>query len=123
MTDEPLPLRVPEPEEILLGVVHQTPEQVANEEKVQAENREIRRLFLVKLLQDEPFRQWLRAKLEAWNTFGNPFGASPTGFPDPMATQFALGMKAAGWNLWEEFDEASPELASLMRREALKPLG
>ena len=107
----------------MLGVVRPTPEQIADQEKVNAEKRELRRQFLIALLNNDLFREWMMGKLQSWETFTNPFGASPTGFPDPMATQFALGMKAAGWNLWEEFDEASPELASLMRREALKPQG
>jgi hypothetical protein len=55
-------------------------------------------------------------QLNGFGTFENSFAASPTGFPDPLATQFKLGMKAAGWHLWEVFDTASPEFASAMRR-------
>lgn len=119
MTD--VPIHVPEPEEVLLGVVQPTPEQIEEREKIAAENREVRRLFLSGLLINEQFRHWLREQLESFGTFENAFGAGPTGFPDPNASWFKAGMKAAGWSLWEIFDDASPELASLMRRETRTP--
>ena len=62
------------------------------------------------------FRAWLFEKLNAFETFTMPFGNSAAGFPDPHATFFALGMKAAGQALWMEFDAVAPELASMMRR-------
>lgn len=94
-----------------------TPEEEEAQEKEDAERLEDRRLFLYRLLNDPDFRAWLWDKMVAFGTFENRFMASPTGFPDQMATQFQAGMKAAGWALWEEFDNAAPDLASLMRRE------
>lgn len=66
---------------------------------------------------NEMFRRWLMRQLVGFNTFTSPFGLSPTGFPQEEATQFQYGLKAAGWHLWEQFDNLDPELASLMRRE------
>jgi hypothetical protein len=96
---------------------------LAEEEEIERqfqEKREFRRLFLVHLMADPLFREWLMEMLVEFKAFDNPFGVSPAGFPDPMATQFALGMKAAGWRLWEIFDAVAPEMASLMRRESVK---
>lgn len=112
---------LPEAEEALLGIERPTPEQEAEAEKLMTEKAELRRAFLIGLMQNELFREWLMEKLTGFQTFGNPFGVSPTGFPDPLATQFHSGMKAAGWSLWTEFDDLTPELASLMRREAARP--
>ena len=111
---------LPEPEEALLGIERPTLEQEAEAEKHRKENDEIRRLYLIGLIQNELFRAWLMEQLNAFQTFANPLAVSPTGFPDPMATQFHLGMKAAGWMLWTTFDDRAPELTSLMRREASK---
>lgn len=112
---------LPEPEERLLGIERPTVEEEAEAEKIRSENAEIRRLFLRSLIENPLFREWLMEQLNAFQTFANPLAVSPTGFPDPMATQFHLGMKAAGWVLWTVFDDLAPELASLMRREAMKP--
>jgi hypothetical protein len=109
---------LPEPEEALLGIERPTIEEEAETERIAHEKRELRRLGLLNLMAQEWFREWLMGKLAAFNTFGQTFAASPTGFPDPNATFFHLGMKAAGWALWEEFDNIAPEMASLMRREA-----
>lgn len=111
---------LPEPEEQLLGIERPTPEQEAEAERNRLEKLEVRRVFLLNLMQSDLFRAWLMETLVAYGTFENSFGAGPTGFPDPNATWFQAGMKAAGWNLWCVFDEVSPELASLMRRESVK---
>lgn len=115
------PGRAITPEEAILGVERPTPEQEAEAKKLADEKAEVRRRFLLGLIHNELFREWLMGHLLAFQTFSQPFGVSPSGFPDPMATQFHLGMKAAGWTLWEEFDNLAPEMASLMRREASKP--
>lgn len=112
---------IPEPEEALLGIERATPEQEAAEETRVKEQGEIRRLFLARLMENPLFREWLIDVLTQLRTFEQPFGISPAGFPDPLATQYQMGMKAAGWYLWTMFDDLAPELASLMRREALKP--
>lgn len=111
------------PEEAILGVERPTPEQEAEAKKTQDEKDEVRRRFLLGMIHNPLFRQWLMGHLLAFQTFSQPFGVSPAGFPDPMATQFHMGMKAAGWALWEEFDNLAPEMASVMRREASKPQG
>jgi hypothetical protein len=109
--------RSPE-EDKFLGVERLTPEQEKAAEAKAAEEREVRRQFLTGQLGNPLFRTWLMEILTGFGTFENSFGLGPTGFPDHEATQFKLGMKAAGWHLWEMFDNASPEQASLMRREA-----
>jgi hypothetical protein len=107
---------LPEPEEALLGIERPTPEEEAEAERIIKEKLELRKRFLVDLISGEEFRAWLMEQLVAFGTFENAFGASPAGFPDPMATQFKQGMKAAGWHLWTLFDDIAPELASQMRR-------
>lgn len=108
---------LPEPEEALLGIERPTLEDEAAEQQKAKECAEVRKALLVGLMQHEGFRAWLMEQLVGFETFGSPFGVSPAGFPDRAATQFRLGMKAAGWHLWEQFDEVAPELASVMRRE------
>lgn len=105
----------------LLGIERLTPEEEAEAERKLAERIELRRLFIVAQMENPMFREWLMEQLVALGTFDNSFGAGPTGFPDHMATQFQLGRKAAGWDLWTIFDDATPELASLMRRDYGKP--
>ena len=105
-------------EDSILGIERPTPEQEAAVEQVRKEKAELRRRFLYGLLENPMFREWMMEQLHGFNTFGQPYAASPNGFPDEMATQFQMGLKAAGWHIWEIFDEVSPELASLMRREA-----
>ena len=114
---------LPPEEAELLGLQFQTEEQEADEQAKFAEQVELRRMFLQRQLENPLFRKWLWEQLDTLGTFENAFGYSPAGFTDPMATQFKLGMKAAGWALWETFDNAAPELASLMRREGLKGQG
>lgn len=113
---------LPEPEEALLGIERPTPEQEAEAEKLANEKAEVRRVFLRDLMERPLFREWLMEQLLGFRTFEQPFGISPAGFPDPMATQYQMGLKAAGWHLWTLFDDVAPELASLMRRESLKQL-
>ena len=112
------PGELPEPEEELLGIERPTPEQEAEAEREKKQAAEVKIAFLRQLLQSQPFREWLHAILTEFGTFGRTYGISPAGFPDHAATEFQLGLKAAGWRIWEEFDDAAPELASLMRREA-----
>jgi hypothetical protein len=109
------------PEELLLGIERPTPEQEAEAEKTRKKKIELRRAFLIQQMQNPLFREWLMEKLARLQAFSRPFGLSPTGFPDPMATMYYQGMKDAGWSLWEEFDGVAPELASQMRREAGQP--
>lgn len=111
---------LPDAEEELLGIQRESPEQEAARQKELEDEAELRRLYLIGLMQQAPFREWLSATLSEMGTFENSFGATPIGFPDPLATQFKLGMKAAGWILWEQFDNLAPELTSLMRREGRK---
>lgn len=108
------------PEEAaLVGRAPVDPEQASEEQRKADERKETRRLLLTNLLQDPMFRELLWEQLVRMGAFDNAFGAGPTGFPDPLATQFQLGRKAAGWDLWEMFDNAAPDLASLMRREGM----
>lgn len=110
---------LPEAEEALLGIERQTPEQEAEAAKTAAEEAHLEDVFLRDLIANPLFRKWLWTKLQSFNTFGHTFAATPTGFPDPNATWFHAGIKAAGWSLWEEFDNLSPLHASMMRREGL----
>lgn len=112
---------LPEPEEALLGIVRLTPEQEEEQQKAAQERADLRKRFLVAQMSNPLFREFLMEVLLGFGTFENSFGAGPTGFPDNEATQFKMGMKAAGWYLWTLFDDASPDLASLMRRERFKP--
>lgn len=108
---------LPPEEEALLGIERPSIEEEEQAAQIDSEKREVRKVGLANLMAQEWFRAWLMEKLQAFNTFGQTFGAGPTGFPDQNATFFHLGMKAAGWALWEEFDDLTPEHASLMRRE------
>ena len=114
----PRPEDLTEEEADLLGVALPTEEERQAEElqKIRARQRDE---MLVYCLQSDLFREWMMEILQSMGAFENPFGMSAAGFPDPLATQFALGRKSAGWQLWELFDNLHPELASLMRREAL----
>lgn len=112
---------IPEPEEELLGIERPTLEQEAEAQKAIDEKAELRRTYLRLQMQSPVFREWLMELLQGFRTFENTFGVSPSGAPDRDGTQFALGMKAAGWHLWCMFDDLAPELSSLMRRDAGKP--
>jgi hypothetical protein len=103
-------------EAALLGLHEPTPDEIAAE-KAMAEKLEDRRLMLIGLMQNQDFRAWLMEILIGFNTFGRTFAATPTGFPDHAATEFHLGMKAAGWWIWDQMDTLAPDQASLMRRE------
>lgn len=92
-----------------------------NAQRILAEKQEQRRAGILRLMGQAWFREWLMEYLTSLNTFGTTFAATPTGFPDPNATFFHLGMKAAGTALWEQLDDISPELAALMRRETRTP--
>ena len=89
-------------------------------QRIRDEKHELRLAGLRRCMEQAWFREWLMEKLLAFNTFGQTFAVTPGGFPDPHSTFYHAGMKAAGWALWEELDNLSPELASTMRREALQ---
>lgn len=108
-------------EEDLLGIERPSEEDEAQESRDALEKTEFRRRFLHQLMESSDFREWLMEQLTGFGTFDRTFAVSPTGFPDQAATEFHLGMKAAGWYLWEQVDDIAPDLASLMRREALAP--
>lgn len=109
---------LPEPEEQILGIERETPEQEEQADKVRKEKLELRKMLIKGLLENDLVRELLMEWINGFGTFENAFGAGPTGFPDHDATQFKMGMKAAGWYLWMQFDDPFPDLASLMRREA-----
>jgi hypothetical protein len=94
-----------------------TPEEDATKARIAAEKVEMRNAGLTRLLEQVWFREWMMDHLVSLNTFGHTFAATPVGFPDPHATFFHLGMKAAGTALWEQLDGLSPELVAQMRRE------
>ncbi len=105
-------------EEIMLGLKPQlTPEQERVVEQTAAEKAQVRKLYLQGQMATPQFREWLMDLLLMVGTFAPPFANSPGGFPDPMATMFAMGRKSVGDELWMMFDDASPDMASLMRRE------
>lgn len=89
-----------------------------DEQKKDVEIRRVRREnFLVRLLSDPDGREWIMELMRDWNVFGPMQSATtPTGHPDQIATAFLSGLSKAGWRIWAELDEASPELASAMRR-------
>lgn len=109
---------LPPEEERLLGIERPSIEDEQDQAKAFEERKMLRKAVLMHAFQQDEFRVWLMEKLQSFGTFVMPAGMSPNGSPDPQATFFNLGMKAAGWALWEEFDDLSPELASKMRREA-----
>jgi hypothetical protein len=74
-------------------------------------------VFLKRELNDPVFRDWMWSLLDDFGTFTKVIAASPTGFPDPRATDYHDGRRSCGWRIWVELDDAAPELASLMRRE------
>lgn len=84
------------------------------------EEAELEAVYLRQVMESPIFRAWLMRQLVGFETFGNPYGVSPSGFPDHALTQFRLGMKAAGWHLWTILDSVAPDTASLMRREAVE---
>lgn len=90
-------------------------------QRIADEKREMRDAGISRLMEQAWFREWLMEHLVSLNTFGMTFGVSPTGFPDPHATFFHAGMKAAGEALFERIDAIVPDLAALMRREAATP--
>ncbi len=114
---------LPEPEEQILGIERLSADQEAEVERIHKEKAELRKMVLRSMLENEHVRAWLMEMITGFGTFENSFGAGPTGFPDHDATQFKMGMKAAGWHLWSQFDDSFPDLASLMRREANQPKG
>lgn len=120
MMNDETPLYIPEPEEVLLGQEPRDPEKDAEREQTKREKAELREVYIRKLMGEKLFREWLMENLTGFETFSNPFGTSPNGSPDHDGTQFRLGLKAAGWHLWEQVDNVAPELASLMRREAVR---
>jgi hypothetical protein len=91
--------------------------ELAEAEKEADLKAERRRLFIVAVLNDPEGRDWLWGILDRAHTFEVPGAVTPTGFPDPQAAWAMLGMHNIGWGLWCELDDASPDLASLMRRE------
>jgi hypothetical protein len=111
---------ITEAEEDLLGIERLTEEQEAEAEQELKQKLEIRRNFLRQLMTSSDFRAWLWEFLNEQGTFEHRFGTSPMGFPDNLATWHALGMKQAGMNLFHQFDDAAPDLCSLMRRETGK---
>lgn len=105
-------------EEIMLGFKPQlTPEEQLAVEQTAAEKAEVRKIYLKGQMATPQFREWLMEVLLGVGTFAPPFANSPGGFPDPMATMFAMGRKSVGDELWIMFDDAAPDMASLMRRE------
>jgi hypothetical protein len=115
------PFDFPDPEEVMTGRRVASLAEQQEAARVAAEKADFRRTFLSQLMTSADFREFLWEVLVGFGTFENAFGAGPTGFPDPMATQFQLGQKAAGQHLWFVFDDAAPDLVSQMRRDALKP--
>jgi hypothetical protein len=111
----PDPRDLNEEEADLLGVALPTQEQLDAEEN-RKQRVELRKALLVNYMRNDLFREWMREVLNGFGTFEHRFGASVNGFPNAEETQFNMGMKAAGWYLWEVFDDLAPELASLMRR-------
>lgn len=111
--------RRPDLEARLLGIEQRSPEEEAEAERQAREQLDLERAFMADLMARPVFRRWLFGKLQEWNTFHRTFGATVTGFPDERATEYHLGVKAAGWDLWCYFDDLAPELASQMRREGL----
>lgn len=81
------------------------------------ERAEVRKLYLKGQMAIPQFREWLMDVLISFGAFMPVFGQTPAGFPDPMATMFSMGRKSAGEDLWIMFDDAAPDMASLMRRE------
>ena len=109
------PLTSAEEEAQFLGLNARTEDDV-KADAAKTEAIELRRKFLVRQMENPMFREWLMEVLVGFNTFGRTFAAGPTGFPDHAATEFHLGLKAAGWHLFTIFDDVAPDLASKMRR-------
>lgn len=103
-------------ESALVGRPYVSPEEIAEADRVAEQKRQVRAQLLGGLMENEDFRDWLWGMLALMGTFGYPL-ANASGLPDPMATQFYLGRKSAGEDLWRFFDDLTPDLASKMRRE------
>lgn len=109
---------LPEPEENLLGIIRPPEEEEAETKRIAEEKAELRRAGLKRLMGQDWFREWLWIQLTALQTFEHIHAAAPNGAPDRAATQFYLGRRSAGWDLWTLFDDLAPDKTSLMRREA-----
>ena len=105
----------------LVGSEHVTPEQEAAAEKTAADKRLLRDEALKGLMGQPWFREFVMALLGEFGTFAAIHAETTVGFPDPHATFYNLGRRSAGWQIWTMLDGLSPELASLMRREAQTP--
>lgn len=92
------------------------PAQRSEEQKALDKAKEERRLLLIGLLGDENIRQWLWEIIDQGHAF--EVRIASTGYsPDPIGTWLMAGEQRLAWWIWEQLDEASPELAGLMRRE------
>lgn len=105
-------------EDELAGAEHLSPEEKAERQRLAGERRLLRDTALVQLMSQPWFREWIMALLIEFGTFRSIHAESSVGFPDVNGTFYNLGRRSAGWQLWTMLDGLSPELASLMRREA-----
>lgn len=111
------PPHTPE-EEDLLGLTPETKEREDKLAEVALARTELRIHELKRLMGQEWFRAWMWDTLAACNTFETIHAASPTGFPDNRATDYFLGRRSVGWDLWIMLDDLAPDHTALMRREA-----
>jgi hypothetical protein len=89
------------------------------EAEIEAEKRaEDRRMLLIRLLSDQDIRQWLwEVVIDAGHAFETRMGSVGGYAHDPIGTWLMAGEQKLAWWIWEQLDAASPDLASLMRRE------
>lgn len=73
--------------------------------------------FWKKTLSTELGRQVMWEVLQGMHTFEERFAATPSGFPDPNASWFQAGEKAAGWRLYDAMRKAALEEVWLMHEE------
>ena len=75
-------------------------------------------MLLTRLLGDPDIRQWLWEILDAGHAFGGPRRAAVGGYAaDMLGDYIFFGEHRLAWWIWTQLDDASPELASQMRRE------
>jgi hypothetical protein len=98
-------------------------EGVAEPGQVRRRNRRIKLTqarsdnWLRNQLADPDGRKWFWGLITALGAFEDRFAASPSGAPDPRATDFYAGQQAAGQRVWRTLAKADPALTALMHAE------
>lgn len=90
----------------------ETPAQKKQNENIKRKN-ELRRRTIQMLMATDQGREWLYDTMNGCNTFGNPFN------PDTHATAYNCGALFIGQSIERDILMFSPDLYTVMRKEAL----